>query len=423
MIRLSIRGSLCALGALLLLGAGCGRAPDRRVVLRYSYYGAKDDVVIWKAIVAEFERRNPDLRIQAELIVGMGPYEQKLMAMMVGRSAPDVIMFDDEPFPQFAQYDVFVDLGPYLDRDPTLRRSDFFPIFMEAFRYRGHQYCLPWDGTTHLVYYNKDALAAAGLSEPKPGWTWDDFIATAKALTKDRDGDGRTDQFGCLVQSWMNAIMFMWQAGGSPYNEDLTRCTADSPGCVEGMRFNQDLRFKYHVAPLVTDMPGMSTEQQFASGAVVMSVGPSYSKPWMRPLKINWDVAHMPAGPAGRATRMTIDGIGIWKRSPRKQEAWRFIRFVLGDWAQRQIARSDLGIPAIKRLAWDPAFVRPDTPQHEERFLEAMAYGRLQPINEKWTESRVVWDREWDLLMLSRKPPEAVARDVARGINAILAEP
>jgi multiple sugar transport system substrate-binding protein len=248
-------------------------------------------------------------------------------------------------------------------------------------------------------------------------------VETARRLTKDRDGDGRPDQFGCLTMSWGNAFMFMWQAGGNPYNEDLTRCTADSPGCVAGMRFNQDLLLTYRVAPTTRDLPGMGTEHGFATGAVVMSVGPSYWKPWMRPLKINWDVAHMPSGTAGPATRMTIDGIGIWEGSRHKREAWTFIRFVLDDWAQRQIARSDLGIPALRRLAWDPAFTRPDTPQHEERFLEAIDYARLQPINEKWSEARVVWEREWDLLMLQGKPPEDVARDVTREINALLAEP
>jgi len=416
-----IAGWLAA-AALVLAAAGCAQRDDR-VEVRFSFWGAKDDVAIWRELAREFEVQHPGVRIKLEHIAGM-TYQHKIMAMLVGHVAADIILFDDEPFPQFAQYDVFEDLGPYLARDPELKESDFWPLFLKSFQYQGRQLCLPWDGNTFLIYYNRDLFKAAGLREPWLGWTWDDFLRTARKLTKDRDGDGHLDQFGCTYLGWMNGMIFVWEAGGRLYNEEMTRCVVDSPQAIEGIRFNQDLLFKYRVAPKSTDLPGMAADNMFFNGHVAMLISGSYSKPWMRTLKgINWEIGHMPAGPAGPATRLTCDGIALWKESKHKQEGWQFIRFLLSDYGQRRIASLDRGIPAIRRIASEPEFVRPDTPQTEERFLESMEYAHLQPINEYWGEAKVVWDREWDLLVLQGKPADEVARDVAREINAILAQP
>jgi multiple sugar transport system substrate-binding protein len=405
--------------ALLLAPAGCGKR-DTRTVVRFSFWGLKDDVALWSKLAQEFEARHPGIHIKLEHVADLS-YQDKIMTMLVGRVAPDIILFDDEPFPHFAQYGVFEDLGPYMARDPGLRHPDIWPLFLKSFQYRGRQLCLPWDGHTVLVYYNRDLFRAAGVREPWRGWTWDDFVDTARKLTLDRDGDGRLDQFGCTYLNWLNGMAFIWEAGGEVYNRDMTRCTVDRPQAITGIRFNQDLVVKYRVAPRSIDLPGMAAEDMFYTGHVAMMVGATYAKPLLRITRgLNWEVAHMPAGPAGVATRLTCDGIGLWKESRHKQEGWEFIRFLLSDYGQRRVALLDRGLPAVRHIAWGKEFTRPDTPQHEERFLEAMDYARLQPLNEQWDESKVVWDREWDLLMLQGKPANRVARDIARQINAIL---
>ena len=46
-------------------------------------------------------------------------------------------------------------------------------------------------------------------------WTWDEFLATAKALTLDLDGDGVTDQYGLGTEaSIFRVAPFIWQNGG-----------------------------------------------------------------------------------------------------------------------------------------------------------------------------------------------------------------
>jgi multiple sugar transport system substrate-binding protein len=47
----------------------------------------------------------------------------------------------------------------------------------------GNLYALPYDVGPVMMFYNKDMFAAAGLPEPKPGWTTAEFLDAAKKLT------------------------------------------------------------------------------------------------------------------------------------------------------------------------------------------------------------------------------------------------
>jgi multiple sugar transport system substrate-binding protein len=391
-----------------------------RTIIRFSCWGQSAELAVWKTLIKEFNASQKRIFVRLEHSEGTG-YPNKMMAMMAGRCAPDVMAFDDEPFPQFAQYGVFEDLGPYMERDPEMGREHFFPIFLKSFEYRGRQYGLPYDGASMLIYFNRDMFRAAGLPDPPRDWTWSDFQRICRKLTADSDGDGRLDHFGITWTGWMNAFIWIWEAGGDELNAAKTRAVIDSPKAIEGIQFQYDLTHRYHVSPRATDLPGMTADGMFFSGNVGMTISGAYFQAYAREIKsFEWDIAPAPIGPAGRFTRLTADGITIWSHSPHKKEGWEWIRFLLTDHGQRRIASLGRGIPSRIKIASDPSFLRPDTPQHEERILESVSYSRLQPINEKWTETKVVLDREWDLLMYGKKSPREVAHTLAKDMNAIL---
>jgi len=107
--------------------------------------------------------------------------------------------------------------------------SDYYPDIISTAQQDGHLYGLPWIAQPVVVFYNKALFDAAKLEYPKAGWTWDDFLAAAKALTKDTDGDGKTDQWGFSANGWPPPHIFIWQAGGEVISEDLKTSPIDSP--------------------------------------------------------------------------------------------------------------------------------------------------------------------------------------------------
>lgn len=78
--------------------------------------------------------------------------------------------------------------------------SGLFRSSLNAARYQNRLYALPFLGHAgeNLVLYNRALFEAAGLPSPAANWTLDDLARSAKALTRDSDGDGRIDRYGFL---------------------------------------------------------------------------------------------------------------------------------------------------------------------------------------------------------------------------------
>ena len=75
---------------------------------------------------------------------------------------------------------------------------------------------------------------------PKPDWKWEDFLAAAKALTKDNDGDGRIDIYGLGFEPTLIRVApFVWQAGGDIVDDvhRPTRFTLDESSALAALDF------------------------------------------------------------------------------------------------------------------------------------------------------------------------------------------
>lgn len=417
----------CGLGALLAAASlsGCVRAAaDLRTEVRFCFFGGYEEWKLWQGIAADFEGRNPDLRMK--LLYWPGPnYEDKVRLVMAAGTAPDVLSVQDEPFPNYAALGQFEDLTPYVARHRAEFAPElFFPTALENFRYQDRQQAIPWNGGQLMVYYNKGLFRQAGLPDPPPpNWTLDEFTRYARALTRDRDGDGRIDQFGYeIATNWMYCLLpYVWMFGTDIIDPEMQRCTLNNPAGIATMQWLRDLRYRHHVAPRTSEFAG-ATGAIFMTGNLGMEINGPWRLTFMRETEgVEWDVWHMPVGPTGeRWTRGTWDGLAIYRRSPIKEAAWRFIRFATGREGQQHVARAGRAVPPRKSEAYSPAFLRPDTPQREELFLEAMRYFRVQRVPLKWAEMNVVLTREVEAVLGPGGDPAASAGRMESEIDAIL---
>jgi len=413
----------------LLFGSisGCGRATSGppRTELRYCFFGGFQDWQMFRQMAAEFERANPDIHVTLLYWPGSN-YEAKLQLTMAAGTAPDVIDVQDEPFAAYTKMGQFEDLGPYVKQSgDEYAPNRFFQTSLETFRVGGKQYGLPWNGGMLMIYYNRALFRKAGLPDPPKDWTWTQWVETCRKLTRDVDGDGRIDQFGTQVNPhYMGSLLpWIWMFGGDIIDPTMTHATMDTPAGRESLKFLRDLIYKEHVAPRSNEFTGMGGSVMFMTGRVGMVLDGVWALPFMRQTDIDWDVTFVPRGPAGRFSRGTWDGVAMYRNSQHKQEAWRFIRFITGERGQFYVADTGRAIPPRKSQANSPAFVRPDTPQHEERFLEAMSDFRTQRMPERWAEMDVVIKREMEKLFSDSGDPNRQAKTMQTEIDAILRRP
>ncbi len=94
-----------------------------------------------------------------------GAYRQ---ALLLGRIEADVVFLPLGMVPELAERGYLIPLDRLIQQREKL--SGFFPNLLDAVRYRGKLYALPFDANTLLLYCNLDALAAADIQSPPRTW-------------------------------------------------------------------------------------------------------------------------------------------------------------------------------------------------------------------------------------------------------------
>lgn len=246
---------------LLALHAACPAAARQQVKLIVWGLQASEEAAGQRAQVAEFERRNPGVKVSM-LSMGAGNMNpQKLMTAIVGKTPPDVINQDRFTIGDWASRDTFIDLSPLIKRDRAkpngVRPEDYYePCWKEAC-YKGKVYAIPNSTDDRFLFYNKTLFAEAGLDPNRPPRTWSELLAyTLKLTNKDTDGSIRRIGF---IPNWGNSWLYLysWQTGGEFMSPDGRKCTMDNPDSVRALEF---------MVSIYDKLGGAQKVDQFQSG-------------------------------------------------------------------------------------------------------------------------------------------------------------
>jgi multiple sugar transport system substrate-binding protein len=250
--------------------------------------------------------------------------------------------------------------------------------------------CLPQNISSLVVYYNRDLFARAGVSEPTPGWTWNDMVEKAIALTRDEDSDGNVDQYGLGVEPTLIRIApFIWSNGGELVDDVVhpTRFALDSPAAEAALREFFDLRQLHLVVPTEEEIESEDDETRFQNGRTAMVLSSRRATPTFRTITaFDWDVAPLPRlrKPAGI---LHSDAYCLTRASKEKDAAWRFMEFALGPEGQRITARSGRTVPSLIEVSRSEAFLDPKAkPAHSHVFLDTIPFIRRAPNISTWPE-------------------------------------
>ena len=395
--------SLVLLLAVLGSGFGCAKKSNG-IVLRCIGWGGIEEAKIIQEAVDEFKKAHPGVEVVLQS-APYGEYITKLLTQFSAGLAPDVMAVNAEQMVSFASRNIFVDLKPYLDKDPSIKLADFYPEAIDHYTYNGLLTALPRDiAPVAVIYYNKKKFDEAGLPYPKDDWTYEEFLATAQKLTQKGTGS-KAVQYG-FVDDYTNWMAWTYAFGGSLVDNEKkpTLCTLDSPEAIAGVQFRADMMLKWGVAPSpsnLTAMGGMDASDLFLNGTAAMFHSGIWVTPKFRQAKkFNWDVVEFPKGPKGhRGFPLSAAGYGIDKTCKNPDMAYELVKFLAGEVGQKYMAATGLTQPAIKSLAKSPVFLDGLDPKSKGFLVEAVKDGHYQPLDpniDEWTKRvQAELDRVW----------------------------
>ena len=373
-------------GAVLLWPAVSVAQPAR---ISFMVFGDAAEKAAYERLVAEFMRRAPDVQVSLVHLAGQGDYRKRLGVDFAAGTPADVILLNYRRYGAFAAKGALEPLGPYLAQSRVIKDTDFYAQAMEPFRWQGTLTCVPQNLSSLVVYYNKDLFARAGLAQPREDWTWDDFLKTAKALTRDTSGRGRVDQYGLGTEvSLFRLAPFVWHNGGDIVDNRLapTRLTLDTPAAREAVQWFVDLQVKHHVVPDAVEEKAESSESRFLNGRLGMFLNSRRGVTTYRTItSFDWDVAPLPRQ-RHRAGILHADAYCMPRVSRAKAAAWSFIEFANSPDGQRTIAGTGRTVPSLRSVAESPAFLDGARPRNSQVFLREVPFIQAVPVTGEWVD-------------------------------------
>lgn len=381
---------LVGLAVCVLLG-GCTQAPPAPQAKQISFMisGEPAEVAAYQKLVDAFQAKYPDIKVDLRSVASSGDYMKQLVTAFSAGAQPDVMLLNHRRVAQFATQGGLEPLGAYLDRSTVLHAGDLYPQALEAYVWDGKAWCIPQNASSLVVYYNRALFDAAGVAYPAAGWTWADFVQAAKALTKDLNGDGITDQFGVGVSAeLMRLAPFIWQNGGELLDDatNPTRLALDSQEAQAALQWFVDLQVKEHVAPDAAAEQAQDSETRFMNGSLGMFLNSRRVVTTFRTIQgLDWDVAPLPQA-AQAATILHSDGYCLSAKAKDKDAAWTFIEFANAAEGQTIMAGTGRTVPSLRAVAESAAFLDPNQrPAHSQIFLDVIPSLRHMPNLPKWT--------------------------------------
>jgi multiple sugar transport system substrate-binding protein len=371
------------------VAAACDDGQDEVTRITVMVSGDPEEIEAYRAVIMAFNRSQT--AIDAELLPFADRDELivRLSTSIAGGEPPDLFLMNYRYYGQFAARDALEPVDAYLEGSEAFSAEDFFGTAMTPSRWQGRQVCLPQNVSSLVVYYNADRFAEAGLPLPAEGWTWDDMVRSAQALTRDDDGDGTTDVYGLGVDPEIIRLApLIWSNGGSLVDDEAapTRFDFDASAVTAMQRFI-DLRSLHEVTPTDEEAESEDLESRFLNDRLGMLMESRRVVPTLRTISsFGWDVAPFPVM-RERVSVLHSDAYCITAGSDAKDASWRFIEFALGPEGQRITAEAGPTVPSLRSVADSDAFLDPAAlPSHSEVFLEQIPRLRAVPVVSTWPE-------------------------------------
>jgi len=354
------------LGAIVmfLLVASFIAPAQEKITLRVTSWAGIEEAKMDEQIIAEFMRLNPNVEVIYEPVPE--GYYQKILTDIAAGTPPDVMLLDAELVPTYAVEEaVLLNLAPYAARMkdvwPGANLEDYFDVVLEINRVGEAIYAFPKDFTPIVVFYNKRIFDKFGVSYPPAEWTWDEFMDTVKALTKDIDGDGETDVWGFAYVNWIGYNKpWIWAGGGSLLDPTRTMAQGylNSSATVRAVQFLVDLvKQGYSPDPETLVALGGSMGVIYIGRAAMTTIGhwvlPYVKAEIEKGADIEIGITRIPRAPdAENATVIYESGWAVPKMVKHKKLAVQLAAWLSSPYAQRVRCKPEgLAISANKDIA------------------------------------------------------------------------
>jgi len=373
-----------------------------QVNLTWQMWGDENDTALWQSLADLVTEEYPNITVTPQ-ISGWTDYWTRLPVLAASGQIADLVAMQSMRMPSF--YAILEPLDAHFASD-DFDTSVFEPSIIAGLAHDGTQYALPYDVGPWLVFYNRDKFAEAGLEEPALDWTFDDFKASAVALTEG-------DNYGFAGQA------FDFIAGpvalGAEYFNDSNEFAVTNEGYVDAVGKFVDLTAVDNASPVFASGAGAVTASgRFASGNAAMYIdGPWSLISTQGAVDFQMGVAPLPRGDGDSRFITAGSGWGISAASQHKEEAYKALQILTGPKAAEILASAGRALPGrlAEQTYWYDVAAK-DVSGTREVLAYMFDHSTPFRLNEYWNEFENLITQYMPLALNGDATTEAVLADI-----------
>ncbi|OUS29909.1 ABC transporter substrate-binding protein ['Osedax' symbiont bacterium Rs2_46_30_T18] len=307
-----------------------------------------------KSMTAEFEKSNPDVKVNLEFVPYDALHSKIVAASGAGSQGYDVVLFDVIWPAEFAKRGFLLDVS---DRIPSDYSEQIFQGAWTTVEYAGKRYGMPWILDTKYLFYNKEMLSKAGIATPPK--TWDEMLQQSKII-KDKGivkypmvwNWSQSEGMICDYTTIMSSMGGDFFIDGKP--------AFNTGGAVQALNYMRGSLDDGLSNPSSREFSEEDVRRVFSNGEAAFALNWTYMNALAndpKESKIAGKVGIAPApGTAGISTASAVNGsmgLGIPSGSAHPDEAWAFISHLTKQGTQEQFSK--LSLPIWKKSYTVPA--------------------------------------------------------------------
>ncbi|HEY0189370.1 MAG TPA: sugar ABC transporter substrate-binding protein [Cellulomonas sp.] len=345
----------------------------------WSTWGTPDELTAFEEFNEEFMQRHPDITVDFQPVASYDDYQSKLTTQLTSGTAPDVFYVGDDSIAAMVSNGVLAPLSDRLSAaGSAISADDFSESIYQVAMADGEIYGLPNDVNPDALWYSKDALAAAGITQDPAEladadeWTTETFFEMTAAM----QDAGLTG--AAFWNYWATTASIMVSQGGTVYDDAGAYVANSDPTSVAALQEWADRFADGELAVADTLPTGGDADTLFVTGRLGFLVQGRYTVATIEGAGLDtedfdvvrWPTADGTAAPAGVASSF----LAINKDAEDADAAYTFFsEFLSADGQTLRLSDNGNALPSISGI--DDIVTESGTPAHVASLIEMRDLG------------------------------------------------
>lgn len=424
--------------SILLMGVALtGSLAQKPVTIKFAHFydpmagpGHVMNIEWLEKTISAFERENPGIKVEFEW-AKWDEIDIRSIRDYAAGIPHDVMMSSPQLMPKHFIAGDYLDLTSYVAKWPKVRAEDinWTPVWKKCFPLG-----IPLGIHTRTTVYRRDLFEKYGLDPNRTPEDLESLIKYAQLLTRDTDGDGKTDIWGLGMYFGPSRATielyfapYLWNFDGKLWDPETKKADFASEAGVKATRFVYDLVNTYKVTP---EWATVGTYDDaillsFLAGKCAMAGG--YGSYWIGPLEEKgWVTGIFPPKSWGKATVADVFvcatkphaqftnawSLSINKLSKHPDESFKLLDFIVTP--ERLVDYPDAGLPTLLSL-WEKPELQTD---FYKEWLKAAKHGKSMPYTAYHGELADTVAACLQEILIKKTPIEATLKKFENEYNA-----